>query len=181
VLAVELPQNRETLEAEPLEQVSTVIGQVSAIFTTANAGEALSAVDSATLEPGRGLAGDRYARRTGTFSEKLESSGDWEVTLIEAEEIDRYNESQGTDLSPGAFRRNIVTRGVRLNDLVGRRFFVGESLLEGIRLCEPCAYLASLLGPGVVKAMVHRAGLRARILEGATVRRGDTISDDASN
>lgn len=152
-------------------------GEVAAIFTTSTAGEPLESVDSARLESGKGLVGDRYFRQAGTFSEQLRESADWEITLIELEEIQRFNESQETALSPGAFRRNIITRDVRLNDLVGHRFFVGESLLEGIRLCEPCAHLGSLLGPNVVRAMVHKAGLRARIVKGATIRPGDTIGD----
>lgn len=136
----------------------------------------MHSIDVATLQSGKGVVGDRYFQRKGTFSEKLENSADWEVTLIEIEEIETYNQSQGAELSPGDFRRNIVTRDVRLNELVGRRFSVGASLLEGVRLCEPCAYLASLLGPEIVKAMAHRAGLRARILESGDVGPGDAVA-----
>lgn len=149
--------------------------EVAAIFTTPNAGAPLHSVESATLESGKGLVGDRYFQRAGTFSEKLDGGNDWEITLIELEEIQKYNDALQVDRSPGDYRRNIVTRGVRLNDLVGQRFFVGDALLEGIRLCEPCAYLASLLEPGIVKAMAHRAGLRACIVEGAVIRPGDFV------
>ena len=150
---------------------ATVVG----LYTTAQAGTPLQQVPAVQLEPGQGLIGDRYSRSVGTFSDKLQDTHDWEVTLIEIEEIDGYNAAVGQSLSPGAFRRNLVTRGVRLNDLVGRRFRVGDAQLEGIRLCEPCAYLAGLLGPEVVKAMAHRAGLRARIVSGATVHTGDGV------
>ena len=150
---------------------ATVIG----LYTTAQAGAPLQDVPAVQLEPGRGLIGDRYSRSAGTFSDKLQDSQGWEVTLIEIEEIDRYNAAVGQSLSPGAVRRNVVTRGVRLNDLVGRRFRVGDAQLVGMRLCEPCAYLAGLLGPGIVKAMAHRAGLRARIVSGATVHAGDGV------
>jgi len=150
---------------------ATVIG----LYTTAQAGAPLQEVPAVQLEPGRGLIGDRYSRSVGTFSDTLQDTQDWEVTLIESEEIDRYNAAVGQSLSPGAFRRNVVTRGVRLNDLVGRRFRVGDAQIEGMRLCEPCAYLAGLLGPGIVKAMAHRAGLRARIVSGATVHAGDGV------
>ncbi len=78
-------------------------------------------------------------------------------------------------LPAGSFRRNIVTSGIRLNDLVGRRFKVGAALLEGMRLCEPCAHLGKLIGPAVVKGMVHKAGLRARIIHGSLIRVGDDI------
>lgn len=148
---------------------------IVAIFTTPKAGATLVSVESAALESGKGLVGDRYYKGEGTFSEKLESSQDWEITLIESEEIERFNSLELVPYSPGDFRRNILTSGVRLNDLVGRQFSVGTTVLEGIRLCEPCAYLARFLGPTSVKALTHRAGLRARILSGGVVRPGDHI------
>jgi len=107
------------------------------------------------LEAGRGVVGDRYYAGTGTFSKKLEDRHDWEVTLIEMEEIQRFNDSNGVARGPGEFRRNIVTRGVRLNDLVGRRFVVGRATLDGIRLCEPCAHLAKFVGSAVVAGMAQ--------------------------
>jgi MOSC domain-containing protein YiiM len=152
--------------------------KVVAIVTTSEAGAPLQSVTQASLEAGRGLVGDRYYAHGGTFSEKLKDSADWEITLIESEEIQRFNESQGLALPPASFRRNVVTSGVRLNDLVGRRFKVGSAVLEGIRLCEPCAHLGKLIGPTVVKGMVHKAGLRARIVTGSIVRVGDAIEAD---
>ena len=152
-----------------------MISKVDAIFTTAESGATLLAVEAASLESGKGLAGDRYYLGKGTFFEKLKSSQDWEITLIESEEIERFNNLQKTAFSPGEFRRNIVTSGIRLNDFVGRRFSVGSTVLEGIRLCEPCAYLATFLGPASVKALAHRAGLRARIVTGGVIRPGDHI------
>jgi MOSC domain-containing protein YiiM len=127
------------------------------------------------LQAGGGLVGDRYHAQGGTFSEKLKDSGDWEVTLIEQEEVERFNLSEGRKLGPGSFRRNIVTTGVRLNELVGSQFRVGVTVLAGMRLCEPCAHLGKLLGPEVVKAMAHRAGLRARIVAGGEIRPGDEV------
>lgn len=151
------------------------MGKVVDIVTTSEAGKPLRSVAEASLESGKGLVGDRYYEHSGTFSEKLKDSGDWEVTLIESEEIHRFNESHGLTLPPDSFRRNIVTSGVRLNDLVGRRFHVGSAILEGMRLCEPCAHLGKLVGPAVVKGMVHRAGLRARIVTGSRVHVGDEV------
>ena len=148
-------------------------GSVVAIYSAPQAGAELVPLEVARLEAGHGLVGDRYFDRVGTFSKKLEPTRDWELTLIEKEEIDRFNAAEGVSLGPGRFRRNIVTTGVRLNDLVGRRFRVGEAVLEGIRLCEPCAHLGRLIGPAVVKGIGHRAGDRARILSGASVRPGD--------
>ena len=147
---------------------------------TGEAGAPLRSVTEASLESGKGLVGDRYYGHGGTFSEKLKHSDDWELTLIESEEIQSFNEAQGLSLPAGRFRRNIVTSGVRLNDLVGRRFKVGFAILEGIRLCEPCAHLGKLIGPAVVKGMVHRAGLRARIVKGANVRVGDEVAESSA-
>lgn len=150
---------------------------IVAIYTAPEAGAECISQTEACLEPGRGILGDRYLRRQGTFSEKLRDSHDWHITLIEIEEIDRFNAAFGTTHGAGQFRRNVVTTGIRLNDLVGRRFALGEAELVGMRLCEPCAYLASLLGAAVLKGMVHKSGLRARIDAGATIRPGDRITD----
>jgi len=152
-----------------------LIGAVVSIHITPTAGTGLEPVEVAELQSGKGIVGDRYFRQQGTFSAQLEGTRDWEVTLIEFEEIQGYNQSHATSWSASDFRRNIVTRGIRLNDLVGQRFSVGSALLEGIRLCEPCAYLGSLLGREIVKGMVHRAGLRACIVNGGEVRPGDAI------
>jgi hypothetical protein len=157
-----------------------VAGSIAAIYVAEEAGKKLHPVEVATLQAGRGIVGDRYYRQSGTFSEKLKESEDWEVTLIEREEVERFNTSEGRDLDPGSFRRNIVTVGVRLNALVGARFQVGAVVLEGIRLCEPCAYLGELLGPSVVKATVHRAGLRARIVSGGEIKPGDEVTASAA-
>lgn len=150
-------------------------GLVVGVFRAVAAGAEMTAVAEATLEPGRGLVGDRYYAGVGTFSEKLKGRADAEITLVEFEEVSRFNVLEGASLTPATLRRNIVTSGVRLNDLVGKQFRVGRAVLEGIRLCEPCAHLAEIVAPSVVPVLVHRAGLRARIVEGAVVRTGDVI------
>jgi MOSC domain-containing protein YiiM len=132
-------------------------------------------VSAGVLEVGRGLVGDRYYRGTGTFS-KVPLQPDAEITLIELEEIDRFNALQTASFPIGAFRRNLVTQDIRLNDLVGKRFVVGDALLEGKRLCEPCSHLAKLTTPTIVADMAHRAGLRARILRGGAIRVGDAVA-----
>ena len=156
-------------------------GSVVGVFRAVAAGAEMTAVAEATLEPGRGLVGDRYHTGVGTFSEKLKGRADVEVTLVESEEVSRFNALEGVSLTAGAFRRNIVTSGVRLNDLVSKRFRVGRAVLEGIRLCEPCAHLAEIVSPTVLPAMAHRAGLRARIVEGAVVRAGDLVQVGEGN
>lgn len=138
------------------------------------AGAPMRTVPEAECISGRGIAGDRYFLGTGTFSPTAKKPSQ-EVTLVEAEEIDRFNEQCGASYTPRDVRRNLVTRGIRLNDLVGRRFAVGVVVLEGIRLCEPCSYLAGLTRPDVLEALVHRAGLRAAIVEGGTIRVGDAV------
>lgn len=153
------------------------MARVFKIYISPTTGTDLISVPEAVLESGRGIIGDRYHRQVGTFSEKLKANDDWQATLIEFEEVERFNATFHAALEPGRFRRNIVTTGVRLNDLVGRRFSVGSAMVEGIRLCEPCAHLGQILGPEVVRGMVHRAGLRVRIVTGATIRPGDDIAD----
>lgn len=135
----------------------------------------MKSLQEAHLEPGCGIVGDRYHARDGTFSKQLRGKPDVEVTLIESEEIARFNSAEQVQREAGEFRRNIVTSGIRLNDLVGRRFAVGTAELEGIRLCEPCAHLAKLVSSDIVERMAHRAGLRARIVSGAAIRPGDAI------
>jgi hypothetical protein len=110
---------------------------IATIYAMPNAGTPLHSVVEATLETGKGLVGDRYYEGGGTFSEKLRNSSDWEITLIELEEVERFNQLEKLALPAGDFRRNIVTRGARLNELVGSLSTVGSALLEGMRLCEP--------------------------------------------
>lgn len=149
-------------------------GVVVGFYTAAVARGDAVAVETARLVAGRGIEGDRYFAGTGTFS-PAEMDPDHQVTLIAIEEIDAFNAVSGQALSPGGFRRNVVTRGVDLNALVGKRFRVGAAELRGVRLCEPCAHLAGLLNDEVLKRMVHRAGLRAEIVTGGTVRAGEPI------
>jgi len=123
---------------------------------------------------GRGLAGDRYFEGVGTFSATAKKPSH-EVTLVEAEEIEDFNAQFGTDMKPEDLRRNFITRGIRLNDLVGQRFAIGSVTFEGIRLCEPCSHLAAIIGDQVLTELVHQAGLRAAIVESGTVRVGDRV------
>jgi MOSC domain-containing protein YiiM len=122
---------------------------------------------------GHGLEGDRKYRREGLPPKK--NSPDREITLIEAEAIEGVGRDYTVALRPIETRRNVVTKGIALNHLVGKRFRVGEVVLEGIRLCEPCEHLESLTRPGVRAALVHRGGLRAQIIEGGVIRVGDPI------
>jgi MOSC domain-containing protein YiiM len=164
-------------EHRPMSDRASII----ALCAAPAAGAPLQTLAEAELEAGRGLVGDRYHAAVGTFSGKLQGRPDAEITLIEIEEIRRFADGEARRRDPGEFRRNIVTEGVRLDALVGRRFLVGPAVLEGIRLCEPCAHLGRLVSPMVVEAMAHRAGLRARIITGGMVRVGDAIIMDGDN
>lgn len=135
--------------------------------------EPLVRVRRATLVVDRGIEGDRYWNESGTFSKKR--TPDRQVTLIEEEALLAAAADYDVKAKPGDARRNIVTRGVALNHLVGRIFQVGDVVLEGIMLCEPCGHLAKLSSPQLRAALVHRGGLRARILQGGIIQPGDSV------
>jgi MOSC domain-containing protein YiiM len=148
------------------------MGTVEAIYLAAAASAPTSAVNEAHAIPGVGLEGDRYALRQGTFYKPLP---DREITLIEAEAIEALKRDYNVEFSPGEARRNVVTRGVALNHLVGRDFQIGEVKARGIRLCEPCDHLQRVTGRAVLKGLLHRGGLRAQILSEGTIRVGDPL------
>lgn len=131
-------------------------------------------VERATAVAGRGLAGDRYFDGTGFFFSEGKRGQD--LTLIEAEALEALANETGIALSAAAARRNIVTRGIRLNDLVGRRFRIGEVECIGMRLCPPCAHLQEVTAPGVLRGLVHRGGLRADIVAGGEIAVGVAIT-----
>jgi MOSC domain-containing protein YiiM len=133
----------------------------------------MESVREIRAQSGQGLEGDRYFKQAGTFSKKGEP--DREITLIEIEAIEALQNEKGVKLDPGASRRNIVTRGVPLNHLVGLEFSAGEVKLRGLRLCEPCSHLAKLTHKEVLPGLVHRGGLRAQILTGGTIRVADPV------
>jgi MOSC domain-containing protein YiiM len=148
-------------------------GRLEGIYVGPHKAEDLQRVEQVQALAGRGLDGDRYSRNAGTFSKP--GHPDREVTLIESEALEALAREDGLSLAPGQSRRNLVTRGVPLNHLVGREFRVGEVVLEGLRLCEPCGHLEGLTQKGVQKGLCHRGGLRARIVQGGTLRAGDVI------
>src|SRR5213595_1707862 len=128
-------------------------------------------VDSVLAITGRGLVGDRHLA-----SEQTWAASGCAISLIEAEEIEAIRQEHGIDLGDGRSRRQVVTRGIRLNDLVGREFDIGEVRCRGVELCEPCQHLTRLLGePNLIKAALQRAGLRADILAGGRIAVGDSV------
>ena len=149
------------------------MGTVESIYIASTAAGATRALDAVTAIPGVGLEGDRYALKLGTF---YKPDPDRELTLIEAEAIDALRRDYGVELAAGDARRNLVTRGVSLNHLVGKEFTVGDVRIRGIRLCEPCGHLQTLAGMPVIKGLIHRGGLRAQILSKGTIHAGDRIA-----
>jgi hypothetical protein len=144
------------------------LGRVELIAIAPDATAPMEIVDAVAAVAGRGLEGDRHFDGRGTFSNY--SSNGHELTLIEGEVTDKL------PLAPEDMRRNIVTRGIDLNALVGRRFRVGEVECIARRLCEPCAHLQRITEPGILRATVHIAGLRADILAGGTIGVGDEVA-----
>lgn len=153
-------------------------GTVVSIHIAAAASGPMVPVSEVRAVPGKGLEGDRYFKHAGTYSDNPGSGRD--VTLVEIEAIESLKRDHGIELGPGESRRNIVTRGVLLNHLVGRDFKVGAVTLRGARLCEPCSHLEGLSRKGVQRALIHRGGLRAEIVSGGRIRLGDPIVELAS-
>ncbi len=126
--------------------------------------------------PGRGLVGDRYFSGDGTFSPHPQKP-DYEITFIEREKIEAFARDSGLAFTAALARRNIVTEGVDLNELAGKEFLVGEVRIRGIRLCEPCNYLAKITFPEILKGLVNKGGLRAQILSEGVIHVGDCIKE----
>jgi len=143
-------------------------GLVEGIYVTAQAAELPGSVPTATAVPQKGLVGDRYFDGTGTWSDYPVETGR-DLTLVEAEVL------EDVGLSAAEARRNVVTRGVSLTSLIGKRFRVGEVECYGDRICEPCRHLEGLTRPGIVKTLTDRGGLRADVLRGGQIAVGDRV------
>lgn len=160
---------------QPAVHAEQRAGKVAGIYVAEAKTAPMRPVTSATAVEGKGLAGDRYAAGAGTFTPTSPRLRGYDVTLIESEVLEGVALDDGTRLKPEESRRNIVTRGVDLNALVGHEFRIGEVRALGRRLCEPCVHLQRLTRPGVVSALVHRGGLRADLLSGGEIKVGDRI------
>jgi MOSC domain-containing protein YiiM len=144
------------------------------IAPTANATmQALAEVEAIA---GAGLRGDRYTEGVGFYSARPTDPGAREVTLFEAEVLDWLDAEHGIKLGASEHRRNLTVRGVALPELLGQRFSVGDVVLEGVKDCPPCEHLEALTAKPVLRPLVNRGGLRARIVVGGTLRVGDTVA-----
>jgi hypothetical protein len=149
-------------------------GTVEALAIAAAAEADMQRVDVARALPGRGLEGDRYAVHAGTFSPRTGHRPGYDLTLIAAEVLDQLA-GDGDPVGFLATRRNILTRGIDLDTLVGRSFTIGDVRCYGRRRCEPCAHLEQLHGPGLLRPLIHGGGLRADLLTGGTIEVGAPI------
>jgi hypothetical protein len=161
-----------TAPSTPLLQLR---GEVEAIALADEATGPMRRVDQARALAGRGLDGDRYAAKAGTFTPSNETARGYDLTLVEAEVLDQLGLPEGGKLGYADARRNVVTRGIDLNALVGRRFRVGDVECLGQRLCEPCAHLEHLTTKGVLRELIHRGGLRADVLTDGLISTGASI------
>jgi hypothetical protein len=168
-----------TMDANPTALPSVAwTGAVAHLHITARAFLPMRAQESIELVAGRGILGDRYMLGTeqGFYSEKPEEGR--QITLFESEALEAIARDYKIELLPEEHRRNITTRGVPLNWLVGKRFRIGACLVEATRLSVPCRHIEQILDKQVFDPMVHRSGLNCRILVGGTVRIGDVIRPD---
>ena len=150
-------------------------GRIESIHIAAAAGSPMQSKVEVSVTAGAGIDGDRYAAQVGKFSDKPKSGR--QITFIEAEAIEALATELGITLQAGETRRNVVTRGVPLNHLVGREFEAGSVRFRGTELCEPCQYLTELTGkPGILPGLTHRGGLRAEVLQGGLLSLGDTLT-----
>ena len=149
-------------------------GTLLHIHIAGAAAEPMRRLDSARLVAGVGIDGDRYATRKGKYSAKHHV--DRQVTLVEVETLEALARDFGIELAPAEHRRNLTTRGVPLNHLVGRYFRIGECVLFGGRLNVPCLYLEELVGKKVFKPLLNRSGLNCRIVVDGVIRPGDAMA-----
>ena len=147
-------------------------GRVAQINIAARHEELPSGVDRVRAVAGRGLEGDRNF----LVDRDPQPNRDDDVTLVAAEALEALAEETGIELTAAESRRNLLTRGIDLNSLVGRRFSIGEVECQGIELCEPCRHLERLTKSGVMRGLVHRGGLRAAIVSGGEIAVGDSVT-----
>ena len=144
------------------------MAEVLKLGITENSNQPIKEVNSIEGHANKGIVGDRNFQE---FNDPYN-----QLSLIEAENIDEYNIRFGLSISYINFRRNVVTKGIKLNDLVGKKFTIGKVELEGVDLCRPCRHLAEMLNQkNVLKEFLRKGGLRCQILSTSNIRVGDKI------
>jgi MOSC domain-containing protein YiiM len=153
-------------------------GKILAIAIARKAKGPMENVEGIEAVVGEGLRGDRYGAGIGAAQFKGRRSPEKEVTIIASEAIEAANEEFNYTIAHLDTRRNLLTEGVPLNDLVGKTFRVGPVLLKGLELCEPCGYLEKRTFVGIKAALKHRGGLRCCVIEGGEIKVQDWITSD---
>ena len=149
-------------------------GRIEHLFIADAMSEPMTALPALTAFAGKGIEGDRYMTEKGTYSKKPEPGR--QITLVEGEVLDWLKAEHGLTVRPADCRRNVVTRGIALNPLVGRELMVGPVRVFVHRLCQPCRYIEKLLNqPDLYERWWDKGGLRCEILEGGPIRIGDSV------
>jgi MOSC domain-containing protein YiiM len=142
---------------------------IQAIYTSKERDGIIGFQSAVFVVAGKGIEGDRY------YQDRNRKSDDYQITFIESEKVDAYNRSHSRPIEYWQPRRNILTRGVALDTLIGAAFRIGEARFEGLETCEPCAILRRRTSPDAFKWFAGRGGLRARILRSGRIRIGDAL------
>jgi hypothetical protein len=158
----------------PAADTPDLHGTVEALAIAPAAEAEMQLLEVARAITGRGLDGDRYAARAGTFTPRGDKRPGYDLTLMAAEVLDELT-ATGVAIDFPATRRNVLTRGIDVNALVGRTFRIGDVVCKGLRLCEPCVHLDRLSGPGLLRPLIHKGGLRADVLTDGEIRLGAPI------
>jgi len=152
------------------------VANILGIYVAPAKGAGVIGHQKVSLRAGKGIEGDRYFSQTGKNRSNYKGQPDWEVTLIESEVIEAFNQEKGHSFHDSDFRRNLVTQGIRLNDLVGRFFTINNVSFYGVQLCEPCASLQRRLAVSILPELVGKGGLRAQIRGNGVIGVGDQLT-----
>ena len=145
------------------------MSEVYKLGISVNNNKPIDEVSSINVLANKGVVGDRHFKE---FNDPYN-----QLTLIESENIDYYNIKYGLNIPYVDFRRNIITKGIKLNDLVGKKILVGKVQLEGIDLCRPCRHLSEVLGhENIIKEFLRKGGIRCQILTTSSIKISDKIS-----
>lgn len=153
-------------------------GKIQQIYIVSSKRGQPEQLDTAYLEAGKGIKGDRYHTNASAWIADGRSAPENQISLIDADSIDAFLASNPSEkqLSYGDFRRSIITRGLDLNQLVGKDFFIGDVRCRGTELCEPCSFLAQTVHSAVLPLLINRGGLRAIVLENGMVKPDDCVT-----
>ena len=149
---------------------------VENIFITKTRREQPHEIEAAKLEAGKGIVGDRYHERALEFLAVGDQVPSNHISVISKEELAGFLERNNAEIDYADFRRNVLTSGIDLRELIGRQFKLGSALCQGIEDCDPCVFLAATVHRSVLPELKEKAGLRAIILEDGDLKIGDTIT-----